>query len=368
MSPGPTALRSKNQQRGYTAAALLVAVLGIFLSNPLQAFGQETSGTFTNPLLPSGPDPWVTSRDGYYYYMNTTGVNLTIWKTRDITDLKHAEKKVVWTPPTTGPYSHEIWAPELHLLQGKWYIYFAADARDNDSHRLWVLENSSEDPLEGSWEMKGKLSGPDDLWAIDASVFENGGKSYALWSGWTGHSNGVQKILIAELANPWTLRSDPVVISTPTYPWEKVGDLTVKNRVDKLPHVDVNEGPEILQHDGKIILIYSASGCWTDYYELGMVIARADSNLLDPSSWTKADAPVFWQSPENGVYGPGHNTFFKSPNGKEDWILYHANSTSGDGCGAKRSPRAQPFTWNADGTPKFNRPVATGKPIPKPSQ
>jgi GH43 family beta-xylosidase len=362
------ASRSPNWKQLSASSAAIAVAFGLFLAAPGLVGGQQASSTFTNPLLPSGADPWVTSRNGYYYYMNTTGKNLTIWKTRDITELKQAEKKIVWTPPLSGPYSHEIWAPELHLLQGKWYIYFAADAGDNESHRVWVLENTSTDPLDGTWEIKGKLSGPEDLWAIDPSVFENGGKMYAVWSGWTGHSNGVQKILIAELANPWTLGSKPVVISTPQYPWEKVGDLTVKNRIDRVPHVDVNEGPEILQHNGKIILIYSASGCWTDYYELGMVIANADSDLLDPSSWTKTETPVFWESPEDLVYGPGHNTFFKSPDGKQDWILYHANSAPGEGCGAKRSPRAQPFTWNPDGTPNFGRPVAAGKPIPKPSQ
>jgi hypothetical protein len=106
------------------------------------------SRTFTNPLLPSGADPWVINKGGVYYYMHTTGNNLTIWKTRNLADLKKAERKVVWTPPSSGPYSKDIWAPELHFLQGKWYIYFAADAGRNQSHRLWVLENESPDPLQ----------------------------------------------------------------------------------------------------------------------------------------------------------------------------------------------------------------------------
>jgi hypothetical protein len=72
-----------------------------------------------NPLLPTGPDPWVIVKDGIYYYMNTTGSNLTIWKTRHLGALASAEKKVVWTPPSSGPCSHEIWAPELHFLNGK---------------------------------------------------------------------------------------------------------------------------------------------------------------------------------------------------------------------------------------------------------
>src|SRR5262245_21872963 len=95
----------------------------------------SVEGTFTNPVLRAGADPWVTSRDGFYYYMHTTGRSLTVWKTRSIPDLKNAERKVVWRPPPSGPYSNDIWAPEIHFLKGKWYIYFAADAGNNPSHR-----------------------------------------------------------------------------------------------------------------------------------------------------------------------------------------------------------------------------------------
>ncbi len=328
---------------------------------------QADADTFTNPLLPSGADPWVIQWQGNYYYMNTTGVNLKIWKTQDVTDLKHAQAKVVWTPPNSGPYSHEIWAPELHRLNDHWYIYFAADEGSNESHRVFVLENSSDDPLQGEWKMKGKLSGPEDRWAIDPSVFENKGKTYVVWSGWQGPTNGSQDIFIASLENPWTLAGKPVVISTPEFPWEKVGDLAKASRIDEIPHVDVNEGPEILQHDGKIMVIYSASGCWTDYYELGMLTASESSNLLDPSSWVKSSKSVFWQSPEASVYAPGHNSFFKSPDGKEDWIVYHANAKPGEGCGDHRSPRAQPFSWKPDGTPDFGRPFPPGQKVRKPS-
>ena len=179
----------------------------------------ESSGTFTNPVLPSGPDPWVITKDGYYYYMNSTGKNLTIWKARSIADLAKAEKKIVWTPPPSGPHSHDIWAPELHFLQGKWYIYFAADAGTNMTHRLWVLENPSPDPLQGQWTLKGKVTDPSDKWAIDGTVLENKGRMYLVWSGWEGDTNGTQSIYIAELSNPWTVKGKRVKLSSPEYSW-----------------------------------------------------------------------------------------------------------------------------------------------------
>src|SRR5438045_8267698 len=165
----------------------------------------KAHSTCINPLLPSGPDPWVEYKDGVYYYMNTTATNLTLWKTRDMTELKSAEKKIVWTPPASGPYSHDVWAPEVHFLEGKWYIYFAADAENNRTHRIWVIENSSPDPFQGEWVLKGKVADPSDKWAIDASVFENQGNLYMIWSGWEGDENGTQSIYIARLKNPWTV-------------------------------------------------------------------------------------------------------------------------------------------------------------------
>lgn len=346
----------------------LFLVCGLLIAPPTQAV--TSAGTFINPLLPSGPDPWVVSRDGFYYYMNTTGNNLSIWKTRDITDLKDAEKKIVWTPPATGPYSKDVWAPELHFLHGKWYIYFTADNGDHskDTHRLWVLENASPDPLIGAWAMKGQLTEDEDKWALDPTVLESRGVLYVLWSGWrTTIDEGVTNIYISRLKNPWTMEGPRTQLSTPQYPWEKVGDRNDLPGFRAVPHVDVNEGPEILQHDDKIFLVYSASGCWTDYYELGMLTASANSNLLDPASWKKSAQPVFWQSAAASAFGPGHNAFFKSPDGTEDWIIFHANPKPGEGCGDKRQPRAQPIHWNANGPPDFGRPIPLDQPIPKPS-
>jgi GH43 family beta-xylosidase len=333
--------------------------LCLFLST--QGFSQST---FTNPLLPSGADPWSIYKDGYYYYTNTLGDHIDIWKTKNLANLKTAQRKTIWTPPAGTSYSKQIWAPEIHFIQGKWYVYFAADDGRNDNHRLYVLENASVNPLEGDWTFKGKISDPSDKWAIDGSVFEHNRQLYMVWSGWEGNTNGRQDLYIAKLKNPWTIEGNRVKISHPEHTWERHGDL---NDPDNPPHVDVNEGPQMLVHKDNVFIIYSASGCWTDFYALGMLTASVHSNLLDASSWKKFPQPVFNQSTENRVFAPGHNSFFKSPDGKEDWILYHANDEPGQGCGNQRSPRAQKFTWNPDGTPQFGEPVKEGIPLQVPS-
>ncbi|SDD74246.1 Beta-xylosidase, GH43 family [Mucilaginibacter pineti] len=325
----------------------------------------NTDKTFTNPLLPSGADPWVIYKDGYYYYTNSAGNRLVIWKTKSVARLSSAEKKTIWVPPAGTSYSKELWAPELHFLKDKWYMYFAADDGNNNNHRIYVLENSSADPTKGDWTFKGKVGDETNKWAIDVSVFENNGQLYMLWAGWEGDENGQQNIYIAKMKDPLTIDGPRVKISTPTYDWEKYGDLGAKSNP---PHVNVNEGPEILKHKNKLFLVYSASGCWTDYYALGMLTASKNSDLLNPASWTKSPQPVFKEAPANSVYAPGHNSFFKSPDGTEDWILYHANSQPGQGCGNERSPRMQKFSWNKDGSPNFGVPLKAGIAMDGPSE
>ena len=344
------------------STAILAAML--FLCVPSRSLAQTpadpaNSGTFTNPLLPSGADPWVLTWNGDYYYMNTTGRNLTLWKTHDITDLRDAEKKIIWTPEPDTAWSKGVWAPEIHRWGDKWYVYFAADADTNDSHRIYVLENSAVDPLQGQWTLKGKVTDASDNWAIDPDIFEINRTHYMVWSGWKGANNGEQEIYIARMSNPWTIDSPRTMISSPTYPWEKIGDTPKR-------HIDVNEGPEALVHGGNVFVFFSASGCWTDSYEVGAVEASARANLLDPASWKKFNHPFFQQDPKASVYATGHNGFFKSLDGKQDWIIYHANGAPGEGCGASRSPRIQPFTWGPDGTPNFGSPVAAGQRLQKP--
>jgi GH43 family beta-xylosidase len=331
----------------------------------------KTDSTFTNPLLPAGADPWVIFKDGWYYYTHTLGRRIGLWKTRDVTDLKNAEYKTVFTPPRDKPYSRNLWAPEIMNINDNWYVYFAADDGNHFNHRLFVIENTSADPFEGDWKMKGKIKTDEkDNWAIDGSLFKHRGDHYFIWSGWDTTpwvDMETQSIYMAKMKNPWTLATDRVLISKPELEWERVWKHPEEWRNTPRHTVWVNEGPEVLKHDDKLFLIYSASGCWTPYYALGMLTADADSDLLDPASWVKHPEPVFQQSPENGVYGTGHNSFFKSPDGKEDWILYHANNNPEDGCGRKRSPRAQLITWNDDGTPNFGAALSTSTAIQKPS-
>ncbi|SFL60177.1 Beta-xylosidase, GH43 family [Gracilibacillus orientalis] len=321
-------------------------------------YEEEPAQLFENPVIGDGADPWIVRHtDGYYYYTNTTGNNVTIWKSKTISGLQNAESKVVWTPEQGAPNSAHIWAPEIHFIDGKWYIYFAASGGDMEKQRMHVLESETSDPF-GDYSYPegttyGKITTPSDKWAIDGTILEMDGEYYFAWSGWEGDVNVRQDIYIAPMTNPWTISGDRVELSRPEYDWEKIGEPLI------------NEGPQFLRNDdGELFLIYSASGSWTDDYKLGM-LTFTGSDPLDPDAWEKSSEPVFEKDPEVGVYGPGHNGFFKSPDGTEDWIIYHGAKFQGSGW--DRNIRMQKFTWNEDGTPNFGKPVATGTLLEVPS-
>jgi GH43 family beta-xylosidase len=339
-----------------------ILLIAVFLYINVFAAGQE--GTFKNPIFNSGADPWIVRQNNIYYYIKSAGNSIVIRYGRNLDDLKRSLPDTIWTSPEGTMWSREIWAPELHFIDNKWYVYFAADDGYNKNHRMYVIENSSVNPVSGEWIFKGKLADKSDKWAIDGTVFRYRRNLYFVWSGWEGDVNGQQNLYLAQMSNPWTIKGDRVLISQPSYSWETVGDL---NNPNDVPHVNVNEGPAALLNRNKLFIIYSASGCWTDSYCLGLLAFTGGKDLKNPSKWKKNPEPVFKGNPEAGVYATGHNSFFKSPDGKEDWILYHANSSPGQGCGRYRSPRAQKFSWNDDDTPYFGEPVKEGIPVGLPS-
>ena len=311
--------------------------------------------TFVNPLI-NGADPWVIRKDGFYYYLQTLGNRIAIWKTAAISKLGIAPNTEVFRAVAGTPNSANIWAPELHFLNNKWYVYYTAGAGPDSTQRTWVLENTNADPTLGAWTDKGKIFASDaNGWSIDGTVLSYAGNNYFLWSGRPNLAVQNQNIYIAKMSNPWTLQTPTVMLTKPEFAWEVNGGA-------------VNEGPEILLNKaGKAFLIYSASGCWTDDYALGILSLKEGTDPMVTANWIKNPQPVFTKLPSSNAYGPGHNAFFISPDATQYWILYHANSNSGDGCADKRNVRMQPFTWNTDGSPNFGVPVKINTPIPVPA-
>ena len=321
--------------------------------------GEEQVTTFTNPLLTAAPDPWVAQKDTNYYYLHTLGNRIQIWKTNKMSRLKDATPVTVFTAPASGGNSRDIWAPELFFVNNKWYIYYTGSDGNDREHRMWVLENENPDPTQGTWTDKGKLiTQPTDLWSIDGTLLQQDTTLFMIWSGRpfaAGNNDLTQNLYISKMSNPFTLTGPTVQISSPQYEWEKHG-------------FPVNEGPEILRNPaGNVHLVYSGSYCGDDRYSLGILYLKDGGDPMVAANWTKAASPVFTGLASANAFGAGHNGFFKSRDGKEDWLIYHANSAAGQGCGGSRNVRMQKFSWNASGLPSFGEPVATGRAIAVPS-
>ncbi|WP_020615526.1 family 43 glycosylhydrolase [Paenibacillus daejeonensis] len=324
---------------------------------PIDASRLETPGSFVvegtyqereypQPLILNRADPFVIKHtDGYYYFTASVPEydRLVLRRARTIVELAEAEETVIWTKHNAGEMGNHIWAPELHRIDGKWYIYFAAgSAEDKWAIRPYVLECADANPLTGTWVEKGRIQTPIESFSLDATTFEHRGERYLAWAQIIESSS----IYIARMDTPWSIATEPVLIAAPEHDWEIQGHR-------------VNEGAAVIIRNGRVFMAYSASAT-DDRYCVGLLTADESSDLLDPASWTKTPQPVFSSCESTSQYGPGHNSFTVSEDGSADLMVYHARSYKEiDGeplYDPNRHTRVQQLLWNTDGTPYFGHP------------
>lgn len=319
---------------------------------------------YENPIVLQRADPWVIRRNGIYYFTGSYPEydRIGIRKAKNLNDLQAAEETYVWFKHNSGPMSKYIWAPELHYVNNAWYLYFAAAESEFEplglpTHRMFVLENVSEDPLSDNWVEKGQIVTPIDSFALDATTTVIEGTQYLIWAQKDPAIEGNSNLYIASMENPWTLASTPILLSKPEYDWECVD-------------FKVNEGPAVLLHNQKIYLAYSASGTGVPY-AMGLLTADLGANLLDPQSWKKSAKPVFTTNIENGQYGPGHNSFTQNEDGTRDLMVYHARDYTrieGDPLfDPNRHARVGEITWTPEG-PDFGVPTPNTRWTPQTTQ
>ncbi len=296
-----------------------------------------------NPILPApAQDPHVTLHGGKYYYCESAATGIYLRVAEDFLALGQAPRVRVWAPPKKGPTSQNLWAPELHILDGRAYIYFAADDGNNAQHRLWVLVAETDDLL-GRYQLAGALD--TGGWAIDGTVFaDERGALYCIWSGWPGRTDGQQNLYISRMADPLHLSGPRILIARPNQAWERKG-------------MPICEGPQVLRRDGRTFIVYSASASWTADYCLGMLV-NDGGELINADSWKKV-GQVFGRNEH--AWGVGHCGFLETPQG-EHWIFYHAKTLRRPGWG-DREVRAQSFSWDAEGAPLLGEPAARGLPL-----
>ena len=302
---------------------------------------QDFNEGFYNPFLSLANDPWVfQGPDGAYYYCYSWG-GMHIARSETLSGLDAAELNPKCVKLLqAGPNQTELWAPEIFFYQGHWYCVYAADYNnDNRQHRMWIMRSETEDAL-GEWGAPVKLELPEDQWAIDGTFFEySDGRIFMVWSGWKNEAQGTslwkQYLYIAQLetGNPMKVVStERVLVAKPQYYWE----------MSSLPQ---NEGPSVIvSPEGTYYCMYAGNYSGSDDYTVAAV--RLSGDPLDASAWEKLPEPVMQSDPELRIFSPGHASFVKSPDGTEDWIIYHTAKASGSGW--NRNGRAQKLSWIND--------------------
>lgn len=334
---------------------IIVLSLAISCLGPGHSTPPVERDTFTNPVFPVGSSPRLIHHGGYYYYTQTMNDHVSVWKAPRIADIANAQEHVVYAP---GDIYH-ISAPQLHMIDGKWYLYFSSDnGKGGDVRHIYVMENPAEDPLDGSFKMIGWIK-TGNVKDIHPTTFSHRGVRYLLWSGTESVEPGKVSrwsIYIARMRNPWTLESPKVVISSPEYEWECQW---IDEDGTSMPSPAlVNEGPAFLysRDSTKLLVYYAASETYTSYYCEGLLISSANADPLNPASWHKLPEPVFSKCERTGVLGPGHLSFFQTTG--QLFILYNGKSRFTDMHAVdNRSCRMQEVSWGEDGIPVLGFPV-----------
>ncbi len=289
---------------------------------------QGTLQYFSNPLIAERADPYIIydAEEKCYYFTSSwpaygnrdSGYDrIAIRKSDTLEGLANAEDNIVWKAHTSGEQMYHIWAPELHKINGKWYLYYAASTSDNGwGIRCFVLACEDQNAIlkAESWTEKGKFTDKDggtkgfDDMCLDMTYFEKGQKGYVIWAYKT---DGISMLKLAEVDKnfPWKLASNPITLSTPEYEWERVNE-------------KVNEGAAVLDKNNKIYVTYSASATG-DEYCMGMLSIEKNKDILDLRNWVKSPIPVLETNDLSNQYGPGHNSFTVDADGNIV-LVYHA--------------------------------------------
>lgn len=271
---------------------------------------------YNKPFIVQRADPYVYKHeDGTYWFTASVPEydRIVLRKSNTLDGLSEAEEVTVWKKHESGIMSIHIWAPEIHFINGKWFIYYAAGDKDDIwKIRPYVLMCEGEDPLKDGWKEMGMLEAPDAFsfqdFSLDMTVFKNKQKWYCVWAEKVSVGKKISNLYIAEMESPTKLATAQVLLTSPDYDWERVDFW-------------VNEGPAVLRHNGKLYLTYSASGTG-ECYCMGMLSIDEREELLDPRNWKKERRPILKTDREKGIFGPGHNSFIRSED--EDIMVYHA--------------------------------------------
>ncbi len=291
---------------------------------------QRHPSGYKNPLTReyNTPDPCIVFSDKHncYYAIHTTGADcksmkIIMHRSEKLADIFTGESNVVYEANAEDNTYGYFWAPEMHFIDGMWYIYTSTCRSETDGTKHVIcLRAKTEDPFDG-FELAAHIN--PDLYAIDPTIYQDK-KNNKLYISYSVVDDHGQAVVIQELKSPVEPIGAYEIIAEPQYDWELV------------PPYDkgfiINEGSYFIEKDDRLFIVYSGNGCWSDDYVLGILEFVGD-DIMSADSWIKYSVPFMTKG--NGNYGPGHATFFYSPDKTELWICHH--------CLKKSDPEAEPM-------------------------
>ncbi len=187
---------------------------------------------YNTPFIEQRADPYILcAPDGSYYFTASVPAydRIVLRHAQDLFALASACEKTIWVKHEEGDMSRQIWAPELHRINGRWFVYFAASRKD-DIWRLrpYVLECTGDDPMQDPWVERGQIQCADEdiysfrAFSLDSTTFTAGGERYYVWAEKVSVGIQISNIYIARMESPTKLSTAQVLLTTPDYDWERV--------------------------------------------------------------------------------------------------------------------------------------------------
>lgn len=339
----------------------------------------EVTGTverpsYENPLVERRADPDVTlGDDGWYYFTSSYPMTnasdpegydrVILRRAKTIAGLKDAEEVSIWDESSTPDYNRYIWAPELQKIGNDWYVLFTAARKGG----VWDIrptvlkytggEFTGDKVMDAAnWSLLGQVKAAAGdtqaftSFSLDMTAFEQNGRHYLVWA----EKPGASTLRMGEIdpQDPTQLISASILLAAPTQAWERNDE----------QNQQVDEGPAVIHHDGKVYISFSASTV-DRHYAVGLLAADEGADLMDPASWTKTGYPLLTTDDVPGQMGPGHNSFTVDQWGNPVMVFHSRTQDDSSQPGEatdeglydpRRHARATTVHFDVDGDPVFN--------------
>jgi len=267
-------------------------------------------------------DPYVLNVNGRYYLYCTAEEN-GVFTVRSSDDLLH------WSAPKTVFRADEqfwgkdcFWAPECHVINGKYYLFFSANQRASDALESFAITAVVCDTPDGSFVdwLHRPIFTP-DYPTIDGNIFVEDGHVYLYYSRccFEHKVNGLEESWIygVELKSDLSgVIGEPILLLRPEQEWEGRSAPTTGRRW--------NEGSFIIKQDDRYYIMYSANFYMEEHYAMGYAVGSSPMGPFVKA----AENPI--AECTNCITGTGHGCLLRTDKGL--FAVYHGRTAStGDG-------------------------------------